>query len=216
MKFDEIKNDKEVAVYLKTADDNFRAIGFKDHGLRHAAVSSFAAGYVLESLGYPEIEVEHAKIAGYLHDIGNAISQEDHAQIGAVLSLNLMENKMPYDDIIKIISAVGSHEDKGLDPVSPVCAAVILGDKSDVHRARVRQKDLSRFDSHDMVNYACLNSAVSVERAERMIYLRLDVDENICPIMEFFDTFLARIKFCRQAAKYLGCGFDFYINNSRM
>jgi len=219
MKFSELKNDTEIQVYLKTADDNFRAIGYKDHGLRHADVSSNVAGYILEKLGYDSNEVELAKIAGYLHDIGNAISSnEDHAQNGAVLSLNLLEKKMDYDDIIKIISAIGSHEDKDAEPVSAVCAAVILGDKSDVHRDRVRRKDLSCFDGHDRVNYACTNSTVNVLEisGRRTITLNLEVDESICPIMEFFDIFLQRIKFCRQAARYLGCEFEIYINGSRM
>jgi len=219
MRFIELKTDSEIEVYLKTADDNFRAIGYKDHGLRHATVSSDVAGFILKKLGYPEKDVELAMIAGYLHDIGNAISQEDHAQNGAVLALNLLENKMDYDDIIKIISAIGSHEDKDIEPVSAICAAVIIGDKSDVHRERVRRKDLSCFDEHDRVNYACVNSDVNVVEfspGQRTITLNLKVDENICPIMEFFDIFLSRIKFCRQAARYLGCEFEIFINNSRM
>ncbi len=214
--FDDIKSNREIQVYLKTADDNFAAIGYKDHGIRHAKLSADVSGHILESLGYSKDACELAKIAAYLHDIGNAIGQEDHAQNGAVLALNLLENILSYDDIIKIISAIGSHEDKDLDPISPICAAVILGDKSDVHRARVRQKDMTKFETHDRVNYACLNSHFDVDSRNKIIALKLIVDEDICTVMEYFDIFLARIKYCRSAAKYLGCEFEFYINNTKL
>lgn len=214
--FEEIKNNREIQIYLKTADDNFVAIGYKEHGLRHAEISAKVAGQILEALGYSPDDCELAKTSAYLHDIGNAIGQEDHAQNGAILSLNLLEKIMDYDDIIKIISAIGSHEDKELEPVSPICAAVILGDKSDVHRERVRRKDMMKFDTHDRVNYACLGSVVSVDKEKKLIAMNLTADENICPVMEYFDIFLARVKFCRQAARYLGCDFEFYINNCRM
>lgn len=215
-KFDGIKNNSEIQIYLKTADDNFKAIGYKDHGLRHAEISATFAGRVMESLGYPADDCELTKIAAYLHDIGNAIGQEDHAQNGAILSLNILEKIMDYDDIIKIITAIGSHEDRDLEPVSPICAGVILGDKSDVHRTRVRRKELSRFDTHDRVNYACLDSSLVVDKERKLVALKLTVDETLCPIMDYFDIFLSRIKFCRQAARYLGCEFEFYINNDKL
>ncbi|MFC1501681.1 HD domain-containing protein [Elusimicrobiota bacterium] len=210
-----IKSD-EVQAFLRAADNNFAAIGYKEHGFRHAELTSNIAGNVLKYLDYSQEEIDLAIIAGYLHDIGNAISRTDHAQNGAILSLDIMEKlQIPYDKIFKIISAIGSHEDKDVDIPSPIVAAVILGDKTDVHHTRVRTKDVASLDLHARVNYACQKAFLRVNKEKKIISLELDIDTKICPVMEYFEIFLSRIKFCNEASKALKCEFDLYINKGK-
>jgi len=211
-----IVNNPEVAIYLKTADDNFAAIGYKEHGLRHARLTANIAGNVLKFLGYSERDIELARIAGYLHDIGNAIAQRDHAQTGAVLSEFLLHRiGFSYDDIFPVITAIGSHEDKDELPPDALAAAVILGDKSDVNRGRVRQKDLSQLDTHGRVNYACIRAFLRVEKDSPEISLELTIDTSICSVMDYFEIFLSRMNFCRLASKVLKKEFVLYINKDR-
>jgi metal-dependent HD superfamily phosphatase/phosphodiesterase len=205
-----------VQAYLKTADETYGALGYKEHGSRHAQLAANISGNVLKFLGYPEREVELARVAGYLHDIGNVVTHKDHAQDGAILSLDILESmKVPYSDIFPIISAIGSHEDKQMDTPSAVAAAVILGDKTDVNRSRVRPKDLAGLDMHTRVNYACERAFLRVNREEKIIALELTVDTSICPVMEYFEIFLARIQLCRKASATLGCQFELYINKDK-
>jgi metal-dependent HD superfamily phosphatase/phosphodiesterase len=206
----------EVQAYLKAAHDNFAAIGYKEHGLRHAQLSANISGNVLKYLGYPERDVEFARVAGYLHDIGNAVAQTDHAQNGAILSLELLEDMgVPFSEMMPVISAIGSHEDKNIDPPSAVAAAVILGDKTDVSHTRVRSKDLAALDMHGRVNYACQRAFLRVNSDTRTITLELTIDTRVCPVMEYFEIFLARIKFCRNASKALNCTFELTINKDK-
>lgn len=214
--FEKVFRNPEVAIYLKTADDNFASIGYKEHGSRHARLTANISGNVLKFLGYPERDIELARIAGYLHDIGNAIAQRDHAQSGAVLAEFLLYRiGFSYPDIFPIITAIGSHEDKDELPPSPIAAAVILGDKSDVNRGRVRQKDLSQLDTHGRVNYACVRAFLRVEKDSPDISLELDIDTNICSVMDYFEIFLSRMNFCRLASKVLKKNFVLYINGDR-
>jgi metal-dependent HD superfamily phosphatase/phosphodiesterase len=202
--------------YLNAADSNFAAIGYKEHGPRHAQLSGHIAGNVLKFLGYSDREVEMAKIAGYLHDIGNAIAQVDHPQNGAILALDILENmNMPYNEIFPIISAIGSHEDKVMDLPSAVAAAVVLGDKSDVNHSRVRLSDMTVLDTHTRVNYASQRAFLRVCNETKTIALELAIDTSICPVMEYFEIFLSRIKFCRKASSALGCEFALYINKDK-
>ena len=206
----------DVQAYLKAADDNFVAIGYKEHGFRHAKLTSNIAGNVLKYLDYPAEDIELALIAGYLHDIGNAISHNDHAQVGAVMSLELLEQlKVPYDKIFPVINAIGSHEDRDAEVAGAVTAAVILGDKTDVHHSRVRSKDLASLDMHGRVNYACQRAFLRVVKETRLIALELTIDTNICPVMEYFEIFLSRTNFCRNASRALDCKFELYINKDK-
>lgn len=215
--FEEVKKNKEIEVLLETADKNFAAIGYKEHGFRHALTSAIVSGEILKSLGCSEQDVELAKIAGYLHDIGNALGENDHPQTGGVLALNILRKMgMPYNDIFKITIAIGSHEDRENNPPNHICAAVILGDKSDVHRMRVRKTDLKTFDIHDRVNYSTTESIVKVDNERKLITLNLTIDTKICSVMEYFEIFLSRMKFCKKAANFLNCDFELYINNDKM
>ncbi len=214
--FDTIVNDAEAQSYLRTADNNFAAMGYKEHGPRHARFTSVIAADVMKSLGYPERDCELARVAGYLHDIGNAICRTDHAQTGAVLTLEILERVgVAYPDLFKIISAIGSHEDKDIEPPTPLAAAVILGDKTDVHHERVRSSDLPSLDTHARVNYACQNASLRVDREKKTISLDLSIDTEHCPVMEYFEIFLARTKFCRKASRALGCEFILFINRDK-
>ena len=213
---EKIIQSPDVQVYLKAADDNFMAMGYKEHGFRHAQLTSNIAGNVLKFLDYPSRDIELALVAGYLHDIGNSISQEDHGQNGAIMALELLERlAIPYEDIFPIISAIGSHEDKDADVSSPVAAAVILGDKTDVHHTRVRSQDLASLDMHGRVNYACERAFLRVIKETRVIALELTIDTNICPVMEYFEIFMSRTNFCRKASRALACAFELFINKDK-
>jgi uncharacterized protein len=213
---EKLKSDGEVHAYLRAADDNFAAIGYKEHGLRHAELSGNIAGNVLRFLEYPERDIELAHMAGYLHDIGNAISYNDHAQVGAILALDVLEKlKLPYEEIFSIIGAVGGHEDKDVSPPNPIAAAVILGDKTDVHHTRVRAQNVSKLDTHSRVNFACQKAFLRVNKEQAVISLELTIDTGICPVMDYFEIFLARIKFCNKASRALGCEFNLFINKDK-
>lgn len=212
----DVINNADVKAYVKTADDNFAAIGFKEHGFRHAQLSSNIAGNVLKFLDYSDHECELARIAAYLHDIGHSVCREDHAQNGAVLALDILERmELPYNDIFRVINAIGSHEDKSMDTPSPIAAAVILADKTDVHHTRVRSTDLASLDMHGRVNYACQRAFLRVSKEPKTVSLELTIDTMICPVMEYFEIFLSRIKFCRKASRALNCEFVLYINKDK-
>jgi uncharacterized protein len=214
--FEDIKNDTEVQAYLKAADDNFAAVGYKEHGLRHAELGGNIAGNVLKYLGYPERTIELAKIAGYLHDIGNSINQVDHAQTGAILAYDILEKLgLPISEIFSIICAIDNHEDKDIIPPTEIVAAVILADKTDVHHSRVRSNDISKLDTHGRVNYACQRAFLRVTQESRVISLELNIDTKVCPVMDYFEIFMARIKFCITASKALDCEFHLFINNDK-
>ncbi|MCX5779111.1 MAG: HD domain-containing protein [Elusimicrobia bacterium] len=213
---DIIARNESVHAFLKTADNNFAAVGYKEHGLRHAKLTATIAGNILKFLEYDEREVELAWIAGYLHDIGNAVARRDHSQTGAVLVLDILQDmQISYQDIFPIISAIGGHEDRGVAPPSAVAAAVVLADKTDVHRTRVRSEDISSLDVHARVNYACQRAFMRVHKDTRVIALELTIDTAICAVMDYFEIFLSRIKFCQKASKTLGCTFEISINNDK-
>jgi len=214
--FEQVINDPFTETYLKTADSNFAAIGYKEHGLRHAKLTSDIAHNVLKFLGYPERDAELARIAGYLHDIGNAIGQTDHGQIGGIIALDILERMgMPYKEIIPVIESIGSHEDKSADTPTAIAAAVILADKTDVNHTRVRSEDLASLDTHARVNYATQRAFLRVSKETMKVTLELTIDTNICSVMDYFEIFLARIKFCRKASRALNCEFELYINKDK-
>ncbi|MDO8735430.1 MAG: HD domain-containing protein [Elusimicrobiota bacterium] len=214
--FNDVMNDADVKMLLDTADKNFAAIGYKEHGLRHAKLSSAIAGNVLSYLGYPKRDIELAKIAAYLHDIGNAIDRHHQALSGAILSKRILERLgMPYKEILSILSAVGSHEEKDIIPNSQITAAVILGDKTDVHFSRVRSPKSEGLDKHTRVNLSCKNSFLRVDAASKTISLELTVDTNVIDIGEYFEIFLERTMLLKKAAKYFDCMFILYINGNK-
>ncbi len=213
-----LKEDPEVMAYIESGNAHLGVMGFTDHGQRHASLVAAIAGNVLERLEYSERDQELASIAGFLHDIGNVAARCFHAQTGAAIAERLLSSRgMDPKEVATIIGAIGSHdpEDSSV-AVSPVSAALILADKSDVHRSRVRNEDVHNFDVHDRVNYAATRSFLKVNHAERSISLRLTVDTAISPVMEYFEIFLTRMLACKRAAERLETTFELDINNVRL
>ena len=201
MKLEDVKNDKEVNVLVDNTERQLTELGYTEHGRRHIGIVSEIAGNILEELGYSEREIELARIAGYLHDIGNSINRMDHAHTGAILAYDILKRLgMPLEDAAEIMMAIGNHDENSGTAVSTVSAALILADKSDVHRSRVRNENLSRFDIHDRVNYAVEEAKVEVDTENKKIYLKLKIDTEICPVIKYFEIFLDRMLMCKKAA----------------
>lgn len=213
---EELARDPEVQVYIEAANDNLGVLGFTEHGVRHANLVARIARNVLRRLDYDPHLQELAAIAGYLHDIGNAVSRYDHGLTGALLSRDILRRYgMETKDIALVMGAIGSHGDdlqRLGEAVHAVSAALILADKSDVHRSRVRNLDPSTFDKHDRVNYASESSFLRVNRDERTITLELTIDTSISQVMHYFEIFLPRMLMSRRAAEFLGCDFHININ----
>ena len=215
--FDSIKDHPRVKVFVRKSDEALAEIGYTEHGERHVGLVAHIAYNTLKRLGYPEREAELAAIAGFLHDIGNAVNRDHHAQTGAVMAMQLLtEMGMPDLEIVRVMGAIGNHHEDQGDPVTPVAAAVILGDKSDVHRTRVRNPDMIKFDIHDRVNYAVEKSFLNVDEASKQITLELTVDTGISQVMEYFEIFMTRMLASRRAAKYLGTTFGLTVNGNRL
>ena len=213
---DQIKADPIVQGYIEAGNRHLAAIGYTEHGLRHVGLVSHIASNILEKLGYTARECELAAIAAYLHDIGNAVNRAAHAQTGAILAAGILERQgMVPEEIATIIGAIGNHDEADGHPVNNISAALILADKSDVHRSRVRNPDLSTFDIHDRVNYAVEHSFLRVYPGDR-IALELTIDTKICPVMDYFEIFLARMLLCRKAAEFLKTTFELKINEVRL
>lgn len=217
MTYEEIKKHPEVQALLTRGNYNLGVLGFTDHSEAHCILVAERAGYILRKLGYSDQEVELAKIAGCMHDIGNAINRTHHAEYGALLANDILKTTdMAMEDRITVISAIGHHDESTGGAKDPVSAALILADKTDVRRNRVRTKDAEKFDIHDRVNYAVTGSSLKVEPEEKKISLNLQVDENICTMYEYFDIFLGRMMMCRGAAEMLGCKFRLTVNGSKV
>jgi len=215
--FESVRAHPRVKFFVRKSDEALAEIGYTEHGERHVGLVAHIAYNTLKRLGYPEREAELAAIAGYLHDIGNCVNRESHAQTGAVMSMQLLtEMKMPDEELIRVIGAIGNHHENFGDPVSPVAAAVILADKSDVHRTRVRNPDMINFDVHDRVNYAVEKSFLNVDETQKQITLELTIDTAISQVMEYFEIFMTRMLACRKAAKYLGTSFGLTVNGNRL
>ena len=215
MKLEDVKNDKEVNVLVDNTERQLTELGYTEHGRRHIGIVSEIAGNILEELGYSEREIELARIAGYLHDIGNSINRMDHAHTGAILAYDILKRLgMPLEDAAEIMMAIGNHDENSGTAVSTVSAALILADKSDVHRSRVRNENLSRFDIHDRVNYAVEEAKVEVDTENMKIYLKLKIDTEICPVIKYFEIFLDRMLMCKKAASYLDVWFHLEINGA--
>lgn len=213
----DIKSNSEVKNLLRFADRQLSAIGYTEHSFRHVGLVAKNAGNILKELGYTEGEVELARISGYLHDIGNAVNRVDHAHTGAVLAYDiLIRMGMPVNDALEIMLAIGQHDEESGTAVSTISSALILADKSDVHRSRVNNPNKETFDIHDRVNYAVESSSIKVDRKAKTAILRLEIDTSISPLMDYFEIFLGRMSMSRRAAEYLGLVFHLDINKTRL
>ena len=213
----DIKENQELDALIRGAQKQLNAIGYTEHGHRHISIVSKRAGDILEKLGYPERTVELARIAGYMHDIGNCVNRVDHAHSGAIMAYNILkEMKMPVDERTEMMMAIGNHDENTGTAISDISAALILADKSDVHRDRVVNKNLSTFDIHDRVNYAVTNAELEIDEKERKIILNLTIDTNICPVLDYFEIFMQRTMMSKYAAKYLKVWFELVINGTKL
>ncbi len=214
---DEVKRDPEVDAYIIKANEYTGAIGYTEHGSRHANLTASIAYNTLKRLAYQEREAQLAAVAAYLHDIGNLVNRINHEHTGAVLANEILL-RLGMDPVERavVMGAIGNHEEKGGEPVSPVGAAVILADKSDVHRSRVRNPDPTTFDIHDRVNYAVEHSFLRVDEKSKTISLELTIDTKLSQVMEYFEIFLSRMVMCRRAAQFLSCEFKLQINGAKL
>jgi len=214
---DDVKRDHEVEAYIAKADEYTRAIGYTEHGARHANLVASIAGNVLRRLDASERAIHLAAIAGYLHDIGNLVGRVNHEHTGALLAKGILDRLgMDPVEMAIVMGAIGNHEEQTGDPVSEVAAALIISDKSDVHRTRVRNPDPTTFDIHDRVNQAVEHSFLRVDEQARTITLELIIDTTLSHVMEYFEIFLPRMIMCRRAAKLLGCEFKLQINGTKL
>ena len=220
LNFEDIKNNEEILTYLKYSDDYFESIGYKEHGVPHALFTAERAADVLKQLGYTARKQELAKISGFLHDIGNLIGKNGHAQSGAVIAMHILSkmdiSEEKYNsDIFEIFGAIGSHEDKNMTSPTEIAAAVVLGDKTDVRYQRLRSEDKKFKDVHSKVIAACNSTKLEVDKDNCEISLSIDIDTKICSIMEYFEIFTQRTIYCSKACSVLNCGFSLYINGDR-
>lgn len=217
IRVEQIKTLPIVKSFIETGNQHLGAMGFTEHSFRHAGLVANISSNILERLGYPQRDSELVAIAGYLHDIGNVITRYNHGQSGAYLALQILkEQGMPWDEIAVILAAIGNHEEEYGQPVNNIAAALILADKSDVHRSRVRNPDVVNFDIHDRVNYAAKHSFLRVESEHRVIALELEIDTEISGVMEYFEIFLTRMVMCRRAAAALNSSFSLVINDYKL
>ena len=217
MTYEEIRQNEAVNTYIRQADAALATLGFTEHSFAHVTLVAEKAGYILQTLGYPERTVELAKIAGYLHDIGNLINRVDHSQSGAIMAFRILDLlKFDPEEIAVIVSANGNHDEGTGVPVSPVAAALILADKSDVRRNRVHNTDPSTFDIHDRVNYSVTKAELKINEAHTLIKLKLTVDTHFSSVMDYFEIFMQRMLLCRKAAETLGLQFKLMINEQQL
>ena len=214
---EDVKQNSEVKSLIDAAQEQIDAIGYTEHSERHINIVANRCGEILQALGYDERIVELGKIAGYLHDIGNTINRHDHAHSGALLAYQILkEMGMPADDRAQILMAIGNHDEETGTAVSNISAALILADKSDVHRSRVTNTNMATFDIHDRVNYAVTNSRLEVNAHERKIKLKLTIDTEICPVLNYFQIFMDRTMMSKYAAKFLNIWFELVINDTKL
>ncbi len=215
--YEEITKSEAIKTYIIRADESLGALGFTEHSFAHVVHVAEMAGYILQTMGHDERTVELAKIAGYLHDIGNLVNRKDHSQSGAVMAWSIL-NDMGCDpaEMATIVTAIGNHDEGTGVPVNAVAAAMILADKADVRRSRVRNKDLSTFDIHDRVNYSVRNSSLKINEDKTLVQLKLTVDTEYGSVMEYFEIFMQRMLLCRKAAEKLGLQFKLIINGQQL
>ena len=213
--YKDIKKSEEVRAYIQKADESLLSLGFTEHSFAHVTKVAELAGQILTILGYSEHEVDLAKISGYLHDIGNVVNRIDHAQSGAVMAFRILDKMdMDPDDIATVVTAIGNHDESTAYPVNPIAAALIIADKTDVRRSRVRNRSTIQFDIHDRVNYSVTSSKVIVTKEE--VCLDISIDTSVCELMEYFEIFLGRMMLCKKAAEALSIHFSLVINGQKM
>lgn len=214
---EDVKNNEEVQALIQGTQKHLKALGYTEHSTRHVSIVSNRAARILETFDYPQDRIELAKIAGYLHDIGNCVNRVDHAQSGAILAYNILkEMGMPHQDRTEIMMAIGNHDEGTGTAVSDISAALILADKSDVHRDRVINTNISTFGIHDKVNYAVTDAKLDLNKEKRIVRLTINIDTSICPVLDYFQIFLDRTMMSKYAAKYLNVWFELVINNTKL
>lgn len=217
IRYEQIKEDEEINAYIKKGNDILGVLGYTDHSKVHATLVANRAAMILNQLGYCKKDVELAKIAGYMHDIGNSINRKNHAEYGGLLADRLLSGyDMSIEDRLTVVSAIANHDESTGRAIDPVSAALIIADKTDVRRNRIRSKADISYDIHDRVNYAVIMNQVSVYADKNLIVLDIDIDENICTMYEYFDIFLQRMLMCRKAAEMLGVSFSLRVNSNKV
>lgn len=215
--YESLKHNEEIRTYITCADDSLRALGYTEHSFAHVTRVSETAAEILTTLGYNAHTIELTKIAGYLHDIGNLVNRVDHSQSGAVMAFRILDRMgMPPADIATVVTAIGNHDEGTGVPVNAVSAALILADKSDVRRTRVRNEDFATFDIHDRVNYSVTASKLLPDRENKTVTLTLTIDTEVASVMSYFEIFLGRMIMCRKAADKLGLEFKLNINGQML
>ena len=212
-----LRESSYITSLLTKANEYMNAIGYTEHGVRHAERSSQMAGQILSALGYPERVCRLAGMAAYLHDIGNSVARDGHHISGAHIAMDFLRQRgLSAEEITDVASAIGNHEESAGAPITPIAAAVIIADKADVHRSRVQNDDPSTFDIHDRVNWSTVDSGLEVDPDAKLIRLELRIDTEVSTVMEYFEIFLDRMVLCRKAAEKLGCRFQLIINGQRL
>ena len=215
--FEQIRQNESIKTYISKADESLRALGFTEHSFPHVVHVAETAGYILETLGYPQHDIELVKIAGYLHDIGNLINRIGHSQSGAIMAFQLLQPmNMDAGDIATIATAIGNHDEGTGVAVNPVAAALILADKSDVRRSRVRNPDPASFDIHDRVNYSATKSLLKINEDHTIVKLKLSIDPHYSSVMDYFEIFMNRMQMCRKAAQTFDLQFKLIINEQQL
>ena len=217
MKYEDIKKNPEVCALIKKGNENLGILGFTDHSHAHCAVVAERAALILKKLGYSKKQIELVRIAGFMHDIGNAINRHKHAEYGAILANEILKDTdLSIEDRITIASAIGHHDESSGGATDVISAALIIADKTDVRRNRVRQKPKASFDIHDRVNYAVTQAKLKISPEKNVIALNLQIDESICTMYEYFDSVLGRMMMCRKAAELLGVTFKLTANGAKV
>ena len=215
MTYEQLRQDASIRALIQQADQSLVTLGFTEHSFAHVGRVADTAGYILREMGYSAHEIELVCMAAYLHDIGNIVNRIDHAQSGAVMAFRLLDRmNMPPEDIATVVTAIGNHDESTAFPVNSVAAALIIADKTDVRRSRVRNRSVAQFDIHDRVNYSVTASEVKI--AKDSICLELTIEQEYCSVLEYFEIFLTRMLLCRRAAEALGVEFSLVINGQRM
>ena len=210
---EDLKQNEKIRTYIAKADESLIALGFTEHSFAHVTNVAANAKYILETLGYPQHDIELVQVAAYLHDIGNLVNRVDHSQSGAVMAFRILDDLgMDPADVATVVSAIGNHDEGTGVPVNAVAAALILADKSDVRRSRVRNTDIATFDIHDRVNYSVRKSLLKINEEHTIIKLKLTVDTHYSSVMDYFEILLGRMTMCRRAAESLGLQFKLIIN----
>ena len=214
---EDVKNNEEVQAFVQASQKQIKAIGYTENSYRHIGIVSARTGEILRKLGYDERTIQLGEIAGYLHDIGNCVNRVDHAHSGAILAYNILkEMGMPAEERTEIVMAIGNHDEETGTAVSDISAALILADKSDVHRDRVTNTNMSTFDIHDRVNYAVTDANLEIDAEERKVKLNLTIDTQICPVLDYFQIFMDRTMMSKYAAKFLHIWFELVINGTKL